>query len=98
MFQRALLWHVPVFLSQIQSSEESVCRLNSSVLRRDIFTETVVQKETRERAKHPGWTALKKAPFPSCMAAISLRSCCTGNVHIGRTNQGGVGDVLYMHQ
>lgn len=27
------------------------------------------------------------------MAAISLCSWCTGNVHIGRTNQGGVGDV-----
>lgn len=36
---------------------------------------------------------IKKAPFSSCMAAISLSSCCTGNVHIGRTNQGGVGDV-----
>lgn len=57
------------------------------------FTETVVQEETRERAKNPGWTTLKKAPFPSCVAAISLSSCCTGNVHIDRTNQGGVGDV-----
>lgn len=38
---------------------------------------------------------LLKCSFLSCRAAISLCSWCTGNVHIGRTNHGEVGDVLF---